>query len=92
MRHQGLPQGTSLTPVKIYPGRKELNEAYASIIEGEAIFGGYIIDVQDIQGEKYASLRVVPDYVAELGTRHVTTTLSLKLFGETESVMCHSYE
>jgi len=78
--------------MKIYPGRKELNEAYARFVEGEVLFGGHIIQVHEVQGEKMASLRTIPDYVAEQGFRPIMTAISLKLFGETESVMCTSYE
>jgi len=90
MRHQGLQKGQA---VKIYSTRKELNEAYAREVEGQTVVGGHIVQTEVYaDGQQFVTPLKVPDYVAELGFRQVMTAVSQKLFGETESVMCTSYE
>lgn len=76
----------------IYKNRQEVNEAYAREVEGLKVVCGASVEIDIFDSEQFVTKRLLPDYVQELGARHVLTAISLKLHGETESAMCHNLE
>ena len=71
MRHAGLPKGQTVT-------NDELNELYAIHVDRQPVAGHAIPEVDEIQGEKFLTMRKVPDYVASLGRTQVRDRLKQK--------------
>lgn len=57
----------------------ELNEAFAIYVEGEIVSGGFIVQIENYDGDKFVSPRQIPDYVKERGRDEVLHLLQAKL-------------